>query len=132
MDMAAPIRQFSDLNLNMLIHPVTGDVDILKNVDAVKRSIRNLILTNNYERHFQPDIGSGIAHLLFEPIGPLTRERIRNAIESTIKTYEPRAEVLKIDVKVDTDGNGYNASITFGMVNLIEPVTISLFLERVR
>lgn len=125
-------REYVDLNLSFDAHPVTGAVSKLTGTDAVKRSIRNLILTGNYEKQFQPDLGSGIALLLFEPINTLTQQKIKTAIEDAINLYEPRAKLLSVDVIIAPDYNGYTASILFEVVDQEEPVSINVFLERVR
>lgn len=126
-------REYKDLNLNFDANPVTGDIPILKEEDAVKRSIRNLILTGYYERPFRPALGSGVSYLLFENyLGSITTERIRTTIEEVINTYEPRAELLNVTVKDDSENNGFSVDIVFNIVSLIEPITVNLFLERVR
>lgn len=125
-------REYRDLDLNFEAHPVLGDVNILKEAEAVKRSIRNLILTDNYERFFNPELGSGITQLLFELVSPITERRIVTAITDTIVTYEPRADLIDVDVRVNEEQNGYTATITFYIVNLVDPISMFVFLERVR
>lgn len=130
--MPVATRTYSDLNLNMIAHPVTGDIMKLTGEDAVKRSIRNLVLTDHYERFYQPDIGSGVAHLLFEPIGPITARLIQQEILRNIGEYEPRAEKVEVRVSVDADVGSYRADIIFSIRSLTNPVELSLFLQRVR
>lgn len=130
--MAGLPRKYSDLDLNFSAHPVTGDVSQLSDSEAVRRSVRNLILTENYERFFQPDLGSGVTGLLFENFTPITAERIRRAILDTIERYEPRAEMLEVTIEANPERNGFQATIIFYVVNLVDPVSISVFLERVR
>lgn len=130
--MVAPARQYRDLNLSFILHPATNDVSAITNADAVRRSIRNLVLTNYYERPFRPSLGSGVAQLLFEPITAITSQRIKTAIQDVIRGYEPRADLLGVDVEVTPDRNAYEATITFHVVNQIDPVTVSVFLERIR
>ena len=106
-------KKYRDFDLSFIPHPISGDITVLKNGNAVKQAIKNLILTNVYERFFQPNLGSGIAQLLFEPINPMTRLSIKIAIEDVIKNFEPRAELIEIIVNVDADENGYDCKIRF-------------------
>jgi phage baseplate assembly protein W len=129
---ASPNREYKDFSLDFTEHPVTGDVLKLSGDSAVRRSVKQLILTNNYERPFQPDLGSSIVQYLFENVTPITGELIKRAIDGVIRKYEPRAEIVRIDVEVDPDKNGYQASITFFVLNGIEPITVDVFLERAR
>lgn len=135
--MAKPIvtsRQpdYSDLDLDFLPHPTTGDVLVKTGADAIKRSVRNLILTNFYEKPFRPGIGSGALKLLFENVNPLTATFLKNAIIEVIKNYEPRVEIYDVFVEFDIDNNGYNAKLQYVILNRNEPVTTTIFLERIR
>lgn len=123
---------FSDLDLDFIPHPTTKDVVKKKGIDAVKRSVRNLILTNFYDRPFRSYIGSNAQKLLFENANPLTANFLRDAIGEVLKNYEPRVAVKGIQVNFDIDNNGYNVAIAFIVLNNNLPVTIDLFLERIR
>lgn len=128
---------YSDLDLDFIAHPTTKDIVKKTGVDAVKRSIRNLVLTNFYDRPFQPGIGSNAQRLLFDNISPLTANFLQNAIIEVIDNFEPRVQLMMdgnrgVLVTVDPDNNGYNVQLTFTMINRTEPVTINLFLERIR
>ena len=123
---------FSDLDLDFMAHPTTGDVMKKTGVDAIKRSIRNLILTNFYDRPFRSYIGSNAQKLLFENANPLTANFLKDAIQEVITNYEPRVKVNDIRVNFDIDNNGYNAKISFVILNTNLPVAINLFLERIR
>lgn len=123
---------FSDLDLDFMAHPTTGDVMKKTGVDAIKRSIRNLILTNFYDRPFRSYIGSNAQRLLFENASPLTANFLRDAIEEVILNYEPRVKIDNIRISFDIDNNGYNTTISFIVVNNNLPVVINLFLERIR
>ena len=101
-------------------------------VDAIRRSVRNLVLTNFYDRPFQPWIGSNAQRLLFENANPLTAGFLKDAIIEVITNYEPRVRVDKVDVKFDYDNNGYNTTIYFTILNSGEPIVSTLFLERIR
>lgn len=126
------VRQFSDLDLDFIPHPVSGDIIPLKDADAVKRSVRNLVLTGIYERLFQPKLGSGITQLLFEPINPLTQTSIEVAIKDVLRQHEKRATILSVVVNVSPDENGYEVTLTFSVDQLSEILTVDMFLERVR
>lgn len=125
-------NDFSDLDLDFLPHPTTKDV--LKKVgpDAVKRSIRNLILTNFYDRPFRSYIGSNAQKILFDNATPITANFLKDAILEVIQNYEPRVRVVNVRVKFDIDNNGYNATIEFVILNSGAPVVFNLFLERIR
>ena len=125
-------RRWSDLDLDFKSHPVTNDIVVKTDVEAVKRSIRNLILTNKYERPFQPDIDGGVTRHLFQLSTPHTKHDIKNAIETCIANFEPRASVISVIVGGDLDKNGFDVTINFRVVNTPDPVTIEIFLERLR
>ena len=125
-------RRWSDLDLDFIKHPTTKDIVKKTDVEAVKRAVRNLILTNRFERPFHPEIDGGVTRLLFELATPSTKIEIENAIRVAIKNFEPRAEVLDVFVGGDIDKNGFDVTITFRVINHPEPVTIELFLERLR
>jgi phage baseplate assembly protein W len=135
--MAQPIvtsrdPDYSDLDLDFLPHPTTGDVLIKTGTDAVNRSIRNLVMTNFYEKPFRPSIGSNALKLLFENVNPLTANFLKDAIREVIQNYEPRVRTLNIEVNFDLDNNGYNVLIQYVILNRNEPVITTLFLERIR
>tara|TARA_A100001201_G_scaffold138486_1_gene129436 strand:+ start:3509 stop:3904 length:396 start_codon:yes stop_codon:yes gene_type:complete len=123
---------FSDLNLTFNPHPVTGKLSVLENNEAVKRSVRNIVLTNHYERPYQPKFGGNIRSQLFESLDGFTSAEIRDDIATALANFEPRAEIYDIVVLPMSDENGFNVSITFRVINQTDPVTVNLFLERVR
>lgn len=130
--MPTPTREYKDINMGFQAHPVTGDIGKLEGVAAVKRAIKNLIFTDFFEVPFQPGKGSGITHMLFEPMNNITRHKIKSRIEEVITRYEPRATLVAVKVLAQPELNRYEATIIFEIENLIEPVTLDLFLERVR
>jgi phage baseplate assembly protein W len=123
---------YSDLDLDFIPHPTTGDVVKKVGVDAIKRSVRNLILTNFYDRPFRPYIGSNAQKLLFELATPITANLLNDAILEVIRNYETRIRVAQLNVQFDYDNNGYNVTLAFEIINRSEPAVISLFLERLR
>jgi phage baseplate assembly protein W len=125
-------NDYSDLDLNFIAHPTTGDVVKKTGVDAVKRSLRNLILTNYYDKPFRPGIGSNAQKLLFENANPLTANFLKDAIEEVVRNYEPRVNLTGLQVQFDPDNNGYNVNLAFIVLNRLQPVTTTIFLERIR
>jgi phage baseplate assembly protein W len=123
---------FSDIDLDFIPHPTTKDVVKKIGVDALKRSVRNLILTNFYDRPFRSYIGSGAQKLLFENASPIISNFLKDAIDEVLRNYEPRIAVRNIQVSFDIDNNGYNVVIAFSIINNNLPVVINLFLERIR
>jgi len=123
---------YSDLTTNFTIHPVKGDLVSLKDSDAVKRSIRNLILTDPYERFFNPTIGSGINASLFENMSRDTESIIKIRVTETIENFEPRANLINVNVKALPDDNAYRVNIVFSVNNNTQPVQLDFILRRVR
>ena len=128
----ARLPDYSDLDLDFIAHPTTGDIVKKKGIEAVKRSLRNLILTNFYDRPFRPGIGSNAQKLLFELPNHLTANFLTDAIKEVINKFEPRIILLGLDVNFDYDHNGYNVTITYSLVNRPEPLITTIFLERIR
>ena len=125
-------REYSDLDLNFTIHPVKKDINRVTGDMAVINSIKNLILTNHYERPFQPNIGSNVRRLLFENMDNITANSIENEIRQTVLNYEPRANITRINAIADFDKNGFNVEMEFFVINRTDPITINFFLERIR
>ena len=126
-------RVYKDLNLNFTANPVTGDVATVTDVNAVKRSVRNLLLTNHYDRPFHPEIGSNIPYLLFENFGPITGNQLARQIEEMITNFEPRANVESVECYPVIDSNKYDVRIYFYVQNLpAELQEMQTFLEAVR
>ena len=124
---------FSDLNLNFVAHPLTGDITKLTNIEAVKRSVRNLINTNFYERPFHPEIGSNVRAVLFEPVSPIIEDILSRHIQDVIENFEPRVELININSKAILDENAYTVTIEFFVHNSPSGVQkVNLFLEILR
>ena len=111
-------RIYKDLNLNFSANPVTQDVTTVTDVISVKRSIRNLLLTNHYDRPFHPEIGSNVQALLFENFGPITGNHLARQIEELIANFEPRANVESVECFPVPDTNTYDIRIYFYVENL--------------
>jgi phage baseplate assembly protein W len=123
---------YSDLDLNFLPHPTTKDVMKKTGVEAIKRSVRNLILTNFYDRPFNSAVGSNVLKLLFDNGSPTLEIFIRNSIAETIRNLEPRVRLEDVIVNLDETNNGYNITLYVVILNRNEPAVINLFLERIR
>ncbi len=125
-------QRYSDMKVDMDLHPLKGDLALSKNADAVKRSVRNLMFTGRYERYYRPYIGSGLQKYLFEPINNVTAALIRESIITTIKNFEPRAQLIDVLVRASPNNNRYDATITFGIVNIPDVVVLNQVIRRVR
>jgi len=123
---------YSDLDLDFILHPTTKDVVRKFGPDAIKRSVRNLILTNFYDKPFRSGVGSNATRLLFENMTPLTNNFLKDAIIEVIRNYEPRVEIYSVEVEFDYDNNGYNATLNFIILNDNSQISTSVFLERIR
>ncbi len=123
---------YSDLDLDFQINPITGDINKKKGTDAVKRALRNLIFTSFYERPFNSSIGSDIPKLLFDNVDIITASLIEDAIKKLINTYEPRVLIKRLDVFADIDNHGFNVQLEYIILNTETPATFNLFLERIR
>lgn len=132
MSTSKTVRTFKDLDLNFTAHPVTGDVTRRYDEEAVKRSIRNLLMTNNFERPFRSDIGSQIRAMLFEPVTPLLAASLKRVIINTITTYEPRAILDDVTVTIDPDNNSAYVTVVFTIINTFSPVKLDVIIERTR
>ena len=141
-------RGWADLDLDFTKHPVTKDITRKLNVEAVKRSVRNLIQTNRYDKKFHPEVDGGVTRHLFGLATAATKHDIGQAIMTCLQNYEPRVIVDRVnvrgnddelghvqsDVRVrgNIDTNGFNVSIFFTVINSPEPIEVRLFLERIR
>jgi len=123
---------YNDFHKDLRISPISKDIALLKDEDAVKESIKNLILTDPGERLMQPFIGGGVRALLFENITPASLKQIENKCRQTIITYEPRAELIDVSVSSLYDDNKVNVLIEFYIKNVDRPITLDLILERIR
>ena len=123
---------YSDFDINLRTNPVTGNLARLTNAEAVKQSIMNLVLTSIRERPYQPQLGSQIRRSLFEPVSPITLTQIQESVKEVIENYEPRANVIRIDVIDALDINSYIVNVIFSIANIQDPQNVQIVLERVR
>ena len=126
------VRTFKDLNLDFARNTVTNDVVKIEDVEAIKRSVRNLVNTNFYERPFHPELGCGVRKLLFETFTPVTSIFIKRKVEEVITNYEPRARLDQVIVTESPDRNAIEVRVIFYCMNIANPVTVLTTLQRIR
>ena len=114
-------KGFLDLSASFQENPLTNDLIALKNENAIARSVRNLVLTIQGERPFQPVLGTGVSQLLFENMDKLTAAAIRSEIRSTIENFEPRVEINEILVEPDFEGNAFNVTLQYFIIGIDVP-----------
>ena len=125
-------RIYKDLDLDFGKNTVTNDVNKLTDIEAVKRSVRNLINTNHFERPFHTELGGNVRAMLFEPMTPLTALNLQRKVEEVLTNFEPRAKITQIIADPDIDRNAYRLSIKFYVIGITNPITVETFLERLR
>ena len=125
-------KVFKDLNLDFQQNTATKDIQKITDVEAVKRSVRNLISTNHYEKPFHPEVGSNLRGMLFELMSPQMNHLITKQIENLINNYEPRCRLVQVHTQPMVDKNGYSVQISFYVQNVSNPVVVESFLERLR
>ena len=125
-------RRFRDIDLDFSRNAVTNDVNVVEDIIAVKRAVKNLVQTNFYERPFQPELGCGIRELLFENFTPMTKVFLERKIEEVLINYEPRVDLQSVQVDDDQDGNRLVVDIYFYVIGVPGPQQVQTFLQRVR
>jgi phage baseplate assembly protein W len=123
---------FSDIDLAFVAHPISGKVNGKVNRDAVRQSVKSLILTDYFERPFKSGIGCSLRYLLFENFTPPIKQQMENAVREVIRNYEPRADVIEVLVEDNSDLNALTVSVAFMVVNDPDPIILDVLLERVR
>ena len=125
-------RRFRDIDLDFNRNAVTNDVNVVEDVIAIKRAVKNLVQTNFYERPFQPELGCGVRELLFEPFTPMTGIFLKRKIEEVLINYEPRIDLQNVRVDDDQDNNRLVVDIYFYVVGVPGPQVVTTFLQRLR
>ena len=125
-------RKFRDIDLDFSRNAVTNDVNVVEDVVAIKRAVKNLVQTNFYDRPFHPELGCGVRELLFENFTPMTRVFLQKKIEEVLTNYEPRIDLHNVAVDDDEDGNRLVVDIYFYVIGVPGPQVVSTFLQRVR
>ena len=123
-------RSFKDLSVGFTRNANTKDVAIVKNDNAIKQAVKNLILTVPGEKPFQPEIGSRISELLFEPLDPFTSDSIKQEVINTISQYEPRVRIINVFVKANFDKNSFDVELRYQIVGLPPVESIEFVLQR--
>jgi phage baseplate assembly protein W len=123
---------YSDFTNDLDFNPVSEDVAVKLNENSIKQSIKNILFTDRGERFFQPNLGGNIRAMLFENITPQLLVSMKQQISTTIKTHEPRCNLIDVVCSAAEDENGVYVSIVFNVINKQEPVVLEVVLERVR
>ena len=114
-------RGFKDLSASFQTNPLSNDLIALKNESAIARSVRNLVLTGQGERPFQPVLGTGVSRLLFDNMDKLTASAIRSELRTTIENYEPRVEINEIIVEADFERNAFDVTLQYFIIGMDVP-----------
>ena len=114
------------------VHPVTGNMKLVANAESIKQSVKNIVLTNFYERPYQPELGGNVLAQLFENMSPITEYNVTQNIRRALENSEPRAIVEDIKTTPVEDQNTLRVTIKFSVRNIPEPIEVDVLLERVR
>jgi phage baseplate assembly protein W len=125
-------KQYRDLDLDFGRNSVTNDVNKLTDIEAVKRSVRNLINTSHFDRPFHPEIGSSVRAMLFEPMTPLTALNLQRKVQEVLINFEPRIKLVQIVSNPNIDNNSYDLRIYFYVIGSNDLIEVQTFLERLR
>jgi len=125
-------NKFTDIDLNFAKNPLTKDVNVLQDESAIKRSLKNIILTNTYEKPFMPEFKGNVTALLFEPLTDLTVIRLEKGIRDAVLSYEPRVVLQDVIVESDPDHNRFSVTIRFQIRNTSKVSETQFYLERLR
>ncbi len=129
--MSLSTRKYKDISYSMFANPMNGDIGKSIGATAVKRAIVSILKTNYNERVFQPEIGTNIRALLFEPMNPITEQRMKTEVEEAVKRHEPRAQVIGVTVRAQEDQNRYGVRVLFNLSSESEPQELETYFERV-
>ena len=125
-------RTYKDLDLDFTANPITGDVATVTDATSIKRGIRNILLTENQERLFHPEVGSGLKNLLFEPMTNITTQLLEDEVRNAIESWEGRAEIVECIVTPEEEYNRYRVAVTFTIVSQTDEQRLEVFLSRER
>ena len=132
-DISRNVRQYRDLDLFFGRKPISKDINIITDVENIKRAVKNLVLTNVYEKPFHPEIASGVRDMLFENMTPLTSIVLTKKVEDVIENFEPRVRLMSVSARPNLDRNEYEMTIEFFIKNFPTTlITVDVFLERLR
>ena len=130
-DITRNVKQYRDLDL-FFGRKTNDDLNKVTDIEAVKRSVRNLILTNTFEKPFHPEIGGNVRGLLFENMTPLTALNLERKVQEVLQNFEPRAKITSVIAEPIEDRNAYHLQISFYVVGIQTPVVVETFLQRLR
>tara|TARA_Y100000034_G_scaffold67396_2_gene81354 strand:+ start:30 stop:419 length:390 start_codon:yes stop_codon:yes gene_type:complete len=125
-------KRYVDIDFDFQVHPVSGDLVLKQNEEAIKKSVKALILTNKYERPFQPSIDGRVRKLLFENMTPVTGVNLKSNVQDVLREHEPRIDVLSVNVMQNDEYNSIELTIQFAIKNQPDVVTLTTVLERTR
>jgi|TARA_R100001086_G_scaffold244558_2_gene174470 phage baseplate assembly protein W len=132
-DISRNVRQYRDLDLFFGRKPISKDINIITDIENIKRAVKNLVLTNIYEKPFHPEIASGVRDMLFENMTPLTSIVLTKKVEDVIENFEPRVRLMSVSARPNLDRNEYEMTIEFFIKNFPTTlITVDMFLERLR
>lgn len=123
---------YADFHKDLTLNPVNSDLARRINEEAVKESIKNLLLTNRGERLFNPNLGSNLRNIIFENLTPDVVVIIKETVRETIENYEPRCNLIEVNVTSSIDGNEVTITVVFNVINIEKPITLNVTLSRVR
>jgi phage baseplate assembly protein W len=125
-------KGYRDLDLALKIHPIRKDLNILKDDNAIKNAVRNLLISNAFERPFQPQLGANLRGLLFEPADAITKIAIKENVSNVIKDYEPRVKLLSVAINDLSDQNAYRLTVKFLIKEYDTNESVEILLRRLR
>lgn len=125
-------RLFSDIDLSLTMHPATKDITAKYDTNAIKNSVKNLILTKHYERHFHSEVGSNAHNMLFELVGPVAANLLKTEIYDVIGNFEPRVTVIDVETAYQADNNTMLVNVVFVIKNTQQPINVTLTLNKTR
>ena len=132
-DISRNVRQYRDLDLFFGRKPISKDINIITDIENIKRAVKNLVLTNIYEKPFHPEIASGVRDMLFENMTPLTSIVLTKKVEDVIENFEPIVRLMSVSARPNLDRNEYEMTIEFFIKNFPTTlITVDVFLERLR
>ena len=123
---------YRDIPMSFNVHPITGNMKLVANAESIKQSVKNIVLTNFYERPYQPELGGNVLTQLFENMSPITEYNVTQNIRQALENNEPRAIVEDIITTPVEDQNTLRVTIKFSVRNIPEPIEVDVLLERIR
>jgi len=125
-------KSWADLNLKLTLHPIRKDIIPLRDDEAIKNSVKNLVLTNFFERPFQPQVGANLRGLLFEPADAITKYELSDGIKQVLIDYEPRVRVNRVGIEDQSDRNAYRITVHFQIIEMDLNTEVEIVLQRLR